>query len=71
MEVVQLNKLTLKAYDMGGHASGRLLWSQYFPILDAIVFVVDAADPSRFDLASECLNVRWELFQMDVMFKGN
>ncbi len=36
---------------MGGHPEGRLLWTQYFPVVDAICFIVDAADTSRLEEA--------------------
>ena len=36
------------ARDMGGHEAGRRLWSDYFRGVDAIIFIIDAADLNRF-----------------------
>lgn len=54
MEEVKLEGIMLKAYDLGGMAQQRRIWKDYFPLIDAIVFVVDATDTKRFpDAANE------------------
>jgi len=56
MEEVRLGQIDFKAYDLGGNIRERSLWEQYFPLIDAVVFIVDAADLERIDEAREELN---------------
>lgn len=39
----------MNAFDLGGHKAMRKIWREYFPTIDAIVYLVDAADPTRFE----------------------
>lgn len=55
LEVV-INKIRFKAFDLAGHETGRRLWKEYFPIASAVLFLVDAADRSRFREAAEELS---------------
>mmetsp|Transcript_2380 Transcript_2380/g.2663 ORF Transcript_2380/g.2663 Transcript_2380/m.2663 type:complete len:189 (+) Transcript_2380:25-591(+) len=47
VEKVTVGNVTFHAWDLGGHETVRNIWQDYYPEADAIVFVVDSADPSR------------------------
>lgn len=47
-EELVVGKLTMKAWDLGGHDQVRRLWRDYFAVCDAVVFLVDACDRDRF-----------------------
>eukprot|EP01096_Ripella_sp_DP13-Kostka_P002641 TRINITY_DN1355_c0_g1_i1.p1 TRINITY_DN1355_c0_g1~~TRINITY_DN1355_c0_g1_i1.p1 ORF type:complete len:202 (-),score=56.81 TRINITY_DN1355_c0_g1_i1:327-908(-) len=52
-EDIILGRVTLNAWDLGGHDKAREAWSSYFFQSDAVIFMIDAADPSRFEEARE------------------
>ena len=41
--------------DLGGHASVRSLWEEYYSGADGVIFVIDAAAADRYDEARETL----------------
>lgn len=53
MEELIIEGITFSAWDLGGHLQARKIWRDYFPVIDAIVFVVDSSDPERFPDAKE------------------
>lgn len=47
-----MGNISFKAIDLGGHELARRLWKDYFTNdVSAVVFLVDAADPTRFEEA--------------------
>lgn len=45
--------MSFKAFDLGGHAAVRKLWTDYMTDVDAVVFVVDSNDAARHDEARD------------------
>ncbi|OHT15670.1 ADP-ribosylation factor family protein [Tritrichomonas foetus] len=47
--------IKLKVYDLGGNAKFRSVWTRYFAEIWGFIYVVDAADPERFEESKEQL----------------
>ena len=62
-----VGKLTLSAWDLGGHDAVRKLWRDYYSTAHAIVFVVDASDRHRFPEAREELSRLLEEPEVETM----
>ena len=51
VDEIKVGKLSFNVWDIGGQDKLRSLWRHYYPGTDGIIFVVDSADPKRFELA--------------------
>lgn len=56
VETVEYKNLNLTVWDIGGQDKIRPLWKHYYQGTNGLIFVVDAADTERIDLAAEELN---------------
>mmetsp|Transcript_10930 Transcript_10930/g.25697 ORF Transcript_10930/g.25697 Transcript_10930/m.25697 type:complete len:199 (-) Transcript_10930:99-695(-) len=52
---LQIDKVIAVFWDLGGHASFRSVWHNYYPEVQGIMFVVDSADAARIDEAKKIL----------------
>ncbi|GBF99174.1 hypothetical protein Rsub_11619 [Raphidocelis subcapitata] len=55
-EELQIAGVNFKAFDLGGHEIARKVWKDYYARVDAIVYIVDAADRERFPESMRELN---------------
>ncbi|KAF7875364.1 hypothetical protein EAF04_002536 [Stromatinia cepivora] len=60
MKRVQKGHVTLKCWDLGGQPRFRSMWERYCRGVNAIVFIVDSADPDALPIAKDELHLLLE-----------
>lgn len=60
MKRIKVGSVTLKCWDLGGQPRFRSMWERYCRGVDAIIYVLDSADPDKFELAKKELHALME-----------
>merc|ERR1712083_255850 len=71
---LKIGNICFRTYDLGGHETARRIWKDYFAAVDGVIFLVDAADRTRFQEAQEELHRLLEepsLAEVPIVVLGN
>ena len=58
VETVQYKNLRFQVWDLGGQTSIRPYWRCYYQNTNAVIYVVDSADPERMGISRQELCAR-------------
>ncbi|KAI0984865.1 hypothetical protein GJ496_008286 [Pomphorhynchus laevis] len=73
-EELTMDSIQFTTFDLGGHLQVRKVWKNYFPAVDAIVFIVDASRMDRFAEAKAELDgllMDEEIINCPILVLGN
>jgi GTP-binding protein SAR1 len=54
-EELVMGGVRFRTFDLGGHETAQRIWKDYYAAVNGVVFIIDAADRTRFDEVREVL----------------
>jgi len=73
-EELMIRNIRFRTFDLGGHETARRIWKDYYATVNGLIFIVDAADRTRFVEAREELHMLLEepsLHDVPIAVLGN
>ncbi len=56
VETIEVGKLKLSAWDIGGGCKMPLMWKHYYPGVNGLIYVIDSSDKMRIDSNKKLLH---------------